>query len=132
MGVLLDIGASLIPIFLPTMLFSIVPAALFVIVEMRSMSTDLIRLLYPCTSLCITLYCTIAIGFKMLRYRKMKGYAIIALIPALEIIAETALVYTAALVIMIGCHIALSSMQADGYSMVLVAVTAVSSFHRDV
>ncbi|KIY63457.1 hypothetical protein CYLTODRAFT_493909 [Cylindrobasidium torrendii FP15055 ss-10] len=98
--------------------------ALFVIVELKSMSTDLIRLLYPCTSLCITLYCTVAIGFKMLRYKKVKGYAIMALVPALEIIAETALVYTAALIAMIGCHIALSSKQADAYSMVLVAVTA--------
>ncbi|KIY64161.1 hypothetical protein CYLTODRAFT_493361 [Cylindrobasidium torrendii FP15055 ss-10] len=97
---------------------------ILITVEVKSTSKEFIRVLYPCVSLCITLYCTVAIAFKMLRYRKLKGYATVALKPALEIIAETALVYTAALVIMLAGQTTTSSKDFNGYAVALVAVMA--------
>ncbi|KIY64325.1 hypothetical protein CYLTODRAFT_493219 [Cylindrobasidium torrendii FP15055 ss-10] len=78
--------------------------------------------LFPAISLVVTGYCTIVIAIRIMRLNRLQGGAFWAAAPVLQIIVESAMLYSAALVLDILSVFVVARL--NEYSQVLVLVTA--------
>ncbi|KIY64326.1 hypothetical protein CYLTODRAFT_493220 [Cylindrobasidium torrendii FP15055 ss-10] len=77
---------------------------------------------FPAISFLVTGYCTIVIAIRIVRINHSQGAAFWAAAPVLQIIVESALLYSAALVFYILCYFLFSNL--GEYGEVLILVTA--------